>query len=874
MDDRNVATLAPAPPRLKLPAGVTPLGYQLDLTVMPDRERFSGRVRIDIRFDASTDGFWMHGRGLDVESVRLIAGGATVPATYRQMTADGVVRIALAQSIPPQTAQLDIRYSGRFSDLLEGLFRVRVDGNWYAFTQFEPVDARGAFPSFDEPRFKTPFTLSIVAPKSVTVAANTPISEIDSLPDGTRRVQFDATPPLPTYLVAFTVGPLDVVDGPPLGKGPHPRESGATSVPLRGLAAKGRGSEFGSALSNTPALVALLEDYFGLPYPFAKLDLVAVPSQQGAMENAGLITYGEYMMLLGEHAPLNQQRAYAYVNAHELAHQWFGDMVTMRWWNDLWLNEAYATFMSNKIVQVWRPSYHAAEAQVQSALSVMNDDALASARRIRQPIENTNDINNAFDGVTYQKGAGVLNMIEGFVGEAAFRDGVRAYLRAHVGGSADTSDLVASLGAASGRGDIGGIVGTFTELPGTPLIDVQLHCEAQPPTLTLTQQRYLPVGSHADAGQLWDVPVCMRIGVMGGVQEQCVVLDQPMLDVTLEDVTGCPIWLMPNRGGRGYYRWRLDDSRLDRLTTVMDSALDGGERLSLADSLVADVEAGGADLSAFFARLPKLLRSGDRYLLMSPVPLWRTLQTHLLDGAQRSKSRAKMRALYGTELRDLATRGIVSDEDRLTRAALTNLLAVDARDTRLRAELTRSALAFFGYGGDEQLHPDTVDVNLVPTALRIAAQDGDPAFARDLVTHLKDTDAPALRYALLSAIGTASDPTLAQRLALDDSIRGDDFLNLIAAMFQPEQASRSWPWFSANIDTLLDKAPTFERSYLIRLASTFCTKERASSVAALFEPRLNRIEGGRRELDQTLERVELCAAFNAAYSVQAQNLFR
>ncbi len=555
--DATPTAQALAPPKLKLPTGVTPLAYQLDLTVIPDREIFSGRVRIDIRFDAATDGFWIHGRGLDVDKVSLHAGETVVAATYQQATRDGVVRIALSQAIAPQTAQLDIGYHGRFSNLLEGLFHVQVGGDWYAFTQFEPIDARGAFPGFDEPRFKTPFTLSIVAPKAATVAANTPVAEIASLPDGTKRVLFEPTPPMPTYLLAFTVGPLDVADGGRLRDDP-------ASPALRGLAARGHGPEFSFALSNTPEIVALLEDYFGQPYPFAKLDLVAVPSQQGAMENVGLITYGEYLMLFGDKPPLNQQRAFADVHAHELAHQWFGNSVTMPWWDDLWLNEAFATFMSSKIVQQWRPSYRATDAIVQSALATMDADGLASARRIREPIQDFNDITNAFDGITYQKGAGVLNMLDGFIGETPFRDGVRAHLKRHAGGSADMSDLVASLVESSGRAELGGIMKTFTELAGTPLIDVQLHCGAQQqPTVTLSQQRYLPTGSKADASQRWDVPICMRIGVVDGVREQCVVLSQQSMDVVLDDVDGCPTWLMPNRGGRGYYRWRLDETRLD-----------------------------------------------------------------------------------------------------------------------------------------------------------------------------------------------------------------------------------------------------------------------------------------------------------------------
>jgi alanyl aminopeptidase len=864
-------SLPPAPPneppapKVQLPKGIAPLAYRLDFEVFPEREVFAARARITIRVDAATDGFFLHGRNLTVDSIALRAGSETIAATYRQATPDGVARVTLAHAVEPQTAELDIRYHAHFSRHLEGLFHVQTGGEWYAFTQFEPIDARGAFPGFDEPRFKTPFTLSIVAPKGLTVASNSPIAAIDALPDGTQRVSFEPTPPLPTYLLAFAVGPLDVADGGKL--------DGASAVPLRGLATKGRGAEFHYALANAGDFVALLEDYFGRPYPFKKLDLVAVPGQPGAMENPGLLTFGEYMMLFGEHPPLPQQRAFANVAAHELAHQWFGDSVTMAWWDDLWLNEAFADFMSAKVVQTWRPSYHADEGLVQSALSAMGADSLANVRRIREPIENFNDINNAFDGITYEKGAGVLNMVEGFVGDAAFRDGVRAHLQRHAGGSADMSDLVGALVEASGRAELVGVMQTFTELPGTPLVDVAVHCGDGPATVTLTQQRYLPVGSTANPRQQWDIPICMRYGVVDGVREQCTVLAQPTAEVALDGVDGCPTWLVPNRGGRGYYRWRLDETRLDRLIAAMYSALTPSERLALADSLSAAVSAGGANLSAYFARVPQLLSGRERYLLSSPMPIWRTLQTFVLDDAGRVASRARMRELYSAVLGELGRRGVTNDEDRLTQITLIAILANDARDATLRAELTRDAVAYVGYGGDGELHPEKLDPNLVNTALRVASQDADGNFALALADRLKATDDPVLRAALLNAIGAANDSALAQRLALDDSIRGDDYLTLLASMFSLDTAERNWPWFSANVDALLDRAPTFERHHLIYLNQNYCSAARADAVAAMFEPRLKRIDGGRRALDQAVEHIRLCVAFRNAYATQASSLF-
>jgi alanyl aminopeptidase len=330
---------------------------------------------------------------------------------------------------------------------------------------------------------------------------------------------------------------------------------------------------------------------------------------------------------------------------------------------------------------------------------------------------------------------------------------------------------------------------------------------------------------------------------------------------------------MPNRAGRGFYRWRLDETRLDRLMSVMNSALDSGERLAVADGLVSGVAAGGANLAAFFRRVPQLVKSNERYLLMSPIPFWRSVQIYMLDDAGRAASRGRMRELYGPVLADLAKRGITSDEDHLMEVALVDLLAIDARDPKLRADMTAQAIAYTGFGTDGLLHRDKLDINLVNTALRVAAQDADPQFAVDLSERLKDTQDPVLRYALLSAIGYANDPTLAQRLALDDSIRGDDYMDLLGSMFNAEQAERHWTWFAANIDALLDKAPTFYRDGLIGVAGGYCSDDRAAAVKALFEPRLAKIEGGPRSLDQAIERTELCVARRSTYTQQARELF-
>ncbi len=399
---------AQQPPEGKLPEGVRPTGYRLSLTIIPQQQTFSGTAVIEIETDESTTGIWMHGQDLNVTAIQVAHATTRIPARWEQKTADGVVRVEFEETLPAGRSTLHIDYTAGFDAPLRGLYRVESGGDAYAFTQFESISARLAFPCFDEPRFKTPFDVTLTVPKDQIAAANTPVDRAIELPDGLQRISYMPTPPLPTYLIAWAVGPFDVVAGPTI----PPRKGRSFPVPLRGIAVKGKGVQLTYALDRTGAFVAALEDYFGIPYPYRKLDLVAVPDfAAGAMENVGLITFREWLLLLDEdRITEHQRRAFAYVLAHELAHQWFGNLVTMPWWDDIWLNESFATWMGNKVVQTLHPEYRSDLGSLASAQRAMNLDNLTSARSIQHPVLTNHDIQNAFSPITYEKGGAVLEM--------------------------------------------------------------------------------------------------------------------------------------------------------------------------------------------------------------------------------------------------------------------------------------------------------------------------------------------------------------------------------------------------------------------------------------------------------------------------------
>ncbi len=451
-----------------LPRVATPLHYALTLTVDPKKDRFSGHAEIDVSFATSRKMIFIHGNQLHVTHATAVLGsGKTVQIAYAQVAPSGVATLNFAREIPAGTAKLVFDYDAPFNQSLSGLYKVVTKaGDSYAFTQFENIDARRAFPGFDEPGFKTPFDVTLVVPVDQKVIANTPVVTDGSAGNGMMKWVFQPTKPLPTYLIAWAIGPLDIVDGgdiPANQYRDHP-------IHLRGVTAKGMGPKLKYALSLTPSVIAHLEAYYGIAYPYQKLDVLAVPDfAAGAMENAGAVTFREQLMLMDDNAPLEQKRSSLDVQAHELAHQWFGDLVTPKWWDDIWLNESFATWMENKISDQVKPDQEFGRETLNSSEAVMRLDELPSARQIHQPVNGPDDIDNAFDDITYSKGAAVLAMFESYVGPADWQKGIHAYLSKFAFGNATAKDFITTIAAASNHPEIVEAFESFINQPGIPL---------------------------------------------------------------------------------------------------------------------------------------------------------------------------------------------------------------------------------------------------------------------------------------------------------------------------------------------------------------------------------------------------------------------
>ncbi len=868
-EPRKTAPTAEEAPEGRLPEGVRPTSYRLNLTIIPDRETFSGTAVIGIELDEAATTIWMHGQSLNVTSIHATHATARVPATWEQRTSDGVVRVELQEALPAGRSTLQIEYTAAFDTPLRGLYRVESDGHAYAFTQFESISARLAFPCFDEPRFKTPFDVTLTVPADQLAAANTPVDRATKLPEGLQRINFMTTPPLPTYLVAWAVGPLDVVGGPTIPAS----ERRPFPVPLRGIAAKGQGAHLRYALERTGRFIEVLEDYFDIPYPYRKLDLVAVPDfASGAMENVGLITFREWLLLVDEErATENQRRAFAYVLAHELAHQWFGNLVTMPWWDDIWLNEAFATWMGNKVVQTLHPEYGSDLSSLAAAQRAMRLDSLASARSIRQPVESSHDIKNAFDTITYQKGGAVLAMFERWVGADTFREGIRLYLRRHQGRTATSDDLLAALDEVSNPHVTPSFL-TFLTQPGVPLVSgvAQQSCDGGMRKVQLQQERYFPFGSTGDPNRVWQIPLCVR----HSAGTTCSSLAGAEGHI---DLPGCPSWWMPNDDGAGYFRFSMSTADWTSLRTHGFAELSNRGRMAVADSVEAAFDRGAMEVESLLPWFQRFVASPLRQVASAPMGPLRFMINDAAPPNQRGHVTSYAGRLYRERYEKLGWRARPGDssDTKLLRDAVLRFMVMDVRDREARIRAARLGRTYTGYR--TQAKRDIVDPQLAGLALATAVQEGGEGLFEHLVDLLGSSMDATARSRILSALGHAEDPALSTRaldLTLDPQLRVNEISKLLGTQFRnPRTRERAWGWLTKHFDEL---AARFGRSQLGGTpwyTASFCTEEAAAKVQRFFEPRVAALTGGPRNLAGAVETISLCAEMANLYRPGVERAF-
>ncbi|MCG8443397.1 MAG: ERAP1-like C-terminal domain-containing protein, partial [Caulobacterales bacterium] len=557
-----------------------------------------------------------------------------------------------------------------------------------------------------------------------------------------------------------------------------------------------------------------------------------------------------------------QLRAFASVMAHELAHMWFGNLVTMPWWDDIWLNEAFATWMGNKATDAWSPDGNYDRETLRDALSAMELDSLAATRRVREPVESNDTVQDAFDAITYLKGGGVLSMIESYLGETAFRNGVRAYMAKYADSVATADDFFEAIAEGSGRPEVVSAFRSFVDQAGVPLITTSLSCQGETPSVTVSQSSYRPLGSAIPGDRRWEVPLCVAYGAGEERAKTCTLLSEQEATFPLETET-CPSSLMPNAEGAGYYRFTFADGGWGALMDDFD-ALPAKEAIAAADSLSAAFAAGEIDAAAYLDGVETLTRSPLWDVASAPAfELLSLANTHRLRGRDLEALRAFILSTYRPLLE--AARDGDREEDELLADTLTAVLVRGARDGALIAALAEQGEAFLeadGHLGAEGGPP----AYALSDALTAGVWTKGGPFFEELLALTKDAANPVIRVNAVAALARVHEPKLARRVretAMSGDLSGRELYDVLRyQMAQPETRDEAWEWLTANFAEVIEQIPDVRRSSTPALASSFASRRRASEVEAFFTDNADLIPGYERSLAQTLESIRLKAAFD------------
>ncbi len=844
----------PPPPELRLPGDVKPTSYALDLTIVPDQPAVAGRVHIAAEVVQPARIVWLHAAALaiaraelDGKPARLIAGGGDV------------IGVTLDRPLAPGRLAIDLAFSAPIDrERSRGIYSEREGNDTYVYTFFEPIDARRAFPCFDEPGDKVPWQLTFHVKADHVALGNAPALREVPEPGGMKRVELAATRPLPSYLVAFVVGPFELVEGGTAGR---------IATPIRFVIPRGRAGELGYAREVTPRVVAALEDYFDMPYPYGKLDVAVVPRFWGTMEHPGLVAMGQPLTLIRtDQATRSRKRRYATILAHELSHYWFGDLVTMAWWDDTWLNEALGQWSDMNITEAAEPSWRVRDARIDLAARAMGADETLSTHAIRRPVTTRSAIESSFDNdITYYKGSSVFRMFESSVGRDAWRGFIQAYLRAHAWGNASADDFLHDAADHLGPAVAAALRG-FLERPGVPRIAAELRCSAgEPPRLELTQQRSLPAGVADPQPAPWTVPVCVRYGTAATSFRECVALSSAAASFALGAAGAgarCPSWLMLNADGVGYYRSVVAPETARALLTpstaiARAAAPTPAERMMLVEDLRAQVARGELAIDRLLELVPVIAADPDPEVARRAVEA-AALPLAGLDDAMDRAARAWLHRAFAARARQLGWQRGASDSEELheLRQAIVPLVAQD--DPALTAEATRLA--------DRWLADRTgLADDLAVAALAVAARHGDAArFDRYLAAARAARDRNE-HGRLLAALGEFVDPDLASRslaLVLGHDLDLRESIGILHGVLgHRETRDLALAFLAAHLDELLARMRDDDAGgFLTALAGQFCDPERRAAVARLAVGRAEKIDGAAPRVARSLEQSDQCIA--------------
>jgi aminopeptidase N len=827
----------------RLPTSVIPERYELKLTPDLTSWTFTGEEKVSVQITEAACDIFLNAAELDLHRVSLKrADGRVVEGRAILDWQNERARLSFPEILPVGSAELLIEFSGILNDKLHGFYRSTYKGadgqdKPLASTQFESTDARRAFPCWDEPALKAVFQVTLVVDEKLTAISNAQVIREKRLEGtGRKEVVFADSIKMSTYLVAFIVGEFEATEAVM-----------AAGAPLRVCAVPGKKLLTRFALDIGKASLDYFSRYYDISYPGDKLDLIAIPDfASGAMENLGAITFRETALLVdAEKATRAELERVADVVSHENAHMWFGDLVTMKWWNGLWLNEAFATFMEMLAVDAWKPEWRRWDSFTISRAAAMQVDGLKSTRSIEFPVERPEEAAGMFDVLTYEKGASVLRMLEQYLGAEAFRDGIRVYLQRHQYANAETTDLWDALEKSTEQ-PVRTLMDSWIFQPGYPLITVEKHGRG----VRLSQQifRYLQDGSTA--GQRWYVPIFLRAGSKSGIVQQTLLLTEN--EQTL-DFKEAPDWVVVNAGGHGFYRVGYSHELLDALKGSLNSQLSSVEKFGLVNDTWAATLAGLVAPSDYLGLIELMREEMDLNIWATIIGSWHNLE-RILDDNQCDGLVERVRTLVGpaAERFGWSTQEGESELESQLRGDLIAALGTLGEDKTCQQ---RARELFARY----EKAPDAVDRNIVPALVAIVAHTGTISDYENFYRRFKDAATPQEETRFLFALANFRAPELIDRtldLTINGEVRTQNAPYLLRGILLNRKArAKAWSFMKAHWEEMLRQYPDNSIPRMCEGIVGLVTPELEKDVREFFAT--HPVKQGSKQLEQHLERLQV-----------------
>ena len=825
----------------RLPGDVVPSHYQITLAPDLKNATFTGEETIEVRVLKPTSNIVLNAAEIKFGEVTVKAGSSSQSAKVTTDEQKEMATLTVGNPVPAGPAAIHIKFTGTLNDQLRGFYLSKTKARNYAVSQFEATDARRAFPSFDEPAMKATFNLSVVADSGDTAISNSKIAADTPGPgEGKHTIKFATTPKMSTYLVALEVGDFQCLEG------------AADGTPIRVCATPDKVQLGKYALDSAEQILSYYNKYYGIKYPFQKLDIVALPDfAAGAMENTADITYREELLLLDDRtASLNEHKAVVGVLAHEIAHMWFGDLVTMQWWDDVWLNEGFATWMAAKTVPIVRPEWK--DWPDQGPLAI---DALKATRPIHAAAVDVNtpaQIATLFDGIAYQKSASVLRMLESWLGEETFRKGVNQYLQKYAYGNTRSADFWEAMAKASGK-PVEKVMPTWIEQAGAPMVSVKAQCAGDQTNVELSQTRFFNDPDLVKAGspEVWQIPVCIRSA--GSSNASCQLMTQKQQ--TLK-VNGCSPWVFVNAGGHGYYWSAYSPELSSKLAGVAEQALTPQERVSLLNDEWTLARGGQHPISQYLNLAQGMRSDHTRQIVQQIADRVAFIAQFGIDNDDRAAFHAwvqnQFRPLYDT----LGWQSKPGDraDAKTMRPTVIRALGESGRDPGVLKQAGEVAQQFMR-------DPASVDPNVGGLALDLAAINGDAKLHDGYAAHMKTAKTPQELYAYMDALSFFPQPELAQKsmdVMLSSEVRDQDgYRILFGLMAQPDTRDVTWTYFKSHWPDIQKKlGSTLAGFGFASAASGFCSEQAKQDVQQWFARHPD--PGGPRALRQAVERIDTC----------------